>query len=76
MSSSLLLLQYTSFIPSRRLLGNFRFDKIAKARRLMMASSFPPSSVQEVVSEVASLLKQRKETVSIAETVRCSIFLC
>ena len=33
-------------------------------------SSFPPSPVQELVSEVAALLLDREETVSIAETVR------
>ena len=35
-----------------------------------MARSFPPAAVESIVSEVANLLKQRKETVSIAETVR------
>ena len=35
-----------------------------------MALSFPPTAVEGLVSEVASLLKQRKETVSVAETVR------
>ncbi len=34
-----------------------------------MASEFPPASVKKIVAEVASLLKERKETVSIAETV-------
>jgi len=34
-----------------------------------MASEFPPSSLKKIVAEVASLLKERKETVSIAETV-------
>ncbi|CAF9938355.1 MAG: hypothetical protein HETSPECPRED_001045 [Heterodermia speciosa] len=33
-----------------------------------MARSFPPAAVDAIVSEVANLLKQRKETVSIAET--------
>jgi hypothetical protein len=33
------------------------------------ASEFPPEKVRAVVSEVASLLKERKETVSVAETV-------
>ncbi|KAF2084111.1 hypothetical protein K490DRAFT_39433 [Saccharata proteae CBS 121410] len=31
-------------------------------------SKFPPSSVRAVVTEVAALLKERKETVSVAET--------
>lgn len=34
-----------------------------------MTSTFPPSTVRLVVAEVASLLKERKETVSVAETV-------
>jgi hypothetical protein len=36
------------------------------------ANEFPPEKVRAVVSEVASLLKERKETVSVAETVYCS----
>jgi hypothetical protein len=32
---------------------------------------FPPEKVRAIVSEVAALLKERKETVSVAETV-CS----
>lgn len=35
-----------------------------------MARSFPPAAVQNILSEVTNLLKQRKETISIAETVR------
>lgn len=31
---------------------------------------FPPGQVRAIVSEVAALLKERKETVSVAETVR------
>ena len=34
-----------------------------------MARSFPPAAIEGIVSEVANLLKQRKETVSVAETV-------
>ncbi|KAG7004473.1 protein disulfide-isomerase [Physcia stellaris] len=33
-----------------------------------MARSFPPAAVQSILSEVTGLLKQRKETISIAET--------
>ncbi|KAK2625691.1 hypothetical protein QTJ16_005003 [Diplocarpon rosae] len=33
-----------------------------------MAKEFPPAKVREVVGEVAALLKERKETVSVAET--------
>lgn len=37
------------------------------------AKEFPPEQVRAVVSEVASLLKEKKESVSVAETV--SLFL-
>ena len=34
------------------------------------AKAFPPQQVRGIVGEVAALLKERKETVSVAETVR------
>jgi PncC family amidohydrolase len=34
----------------------------------MSSSAFPPDSLREIVQEVASLLKERKETISVAET--------
>jgi hypothetical protein len=42
-----------------------------------MASSnqFPPEKVRVIVSEVVSLLQERKESVSVAETVSISL-LC
>ncbi|KAH7119026.1 competence/damage-inducible protein-like protein cinA [Dendryphion nanum] len=33
-----------------------------------MSSSFPPPELREIVEEVAKLLKERKETISVAET--------
>jgi hypothetical protein len=33
-----------------------------------MASRFPPEPLKAIVEEVASLLKARKETISVAET--------
>lgn len=36
----------------------------------MSTSSFPPGELKEIVKEVATLLKERKETISVAETVR------
>ena len=36
----------------------------------LMASDFPPAAVKPLAEEVAALLKERKETVTIAETVR------
>ena len=34
-----------------------------------MSSPFPPPELREIVQEVATLLKERKETISVAETV-------
>ncbi|KAF2631731.1 hypothetical protein BU25DRAFT_385300 [Macroventuria anomochaeta] len=34
----------------------------------MSTSSFPPQELREIVKEVATLLKDRKETISVAET--------
>lgn len=39
-----------------------------------MTAEFPPASVRAIVQEVAGLLKERKETVSVAETV--CVILC
>lgn len=36
----------------------------------MASPDFPPTELREIVNEVASLLKDRKETLSVAETVR------
>jgi nicotinamide mononucleotide (NMN) deamidase PncC len=33
-----------------------------------MSTAFPPPALKEVAHEVASLLKERKETISVAET--------
>jgi hypothetical protein len=33
------------------------------------AKEFPPQQVRAIVLEVASLLKERKESISVAETV-------
>jgi hypothetical protein len=38
------------------------------------AQEFPPRKVRDVVVEVAKLLKERGETVSVAETVSSSLF--
>ena len=35
-----------------------------------MASTFPPPAVREVAAEVSTLLKERSQTVCVAETVR------
>jgi hypothetical protein len=36
----------------------------------MASSEFPPESIRAIVTEVANLLKERKETITVAETVR------
>jgi len=33
-------------------------------------ASFPPAEVKEIVTEVATLLKEKGQTISVAETVR------
>jgi len=38
----------------------------------MTSDSFPPAPLKEIVNEVATLLKEKKETVAVAETVRHS----
>lgn len=38
------------------------------------AKEFPPQKVRAIVAEVAALLKEKKESVSVAETV-CSYFV-
>ena len=35
------------------------------------AKEFPPKKLRAIVSEVAALLKEKKESVSVAETVCC-----
>lgn len=39
----------------------------------MASTDFPPSAVKAVVQEVAALLKEREETVSVAETVNLPV---
>jgi hypothetical protein len=54
------------------------FELVAKrklASKMSAAKEFPPEKVRAIVSEVASLLKERKESVSVAETVG-SCFPC
>lgn len=43
---------------------------VSKHTATMSTSSFPPQELREIVKEVATLLKDRKETISVAETVR------
>jgi hypothetical protein len=66
---------YKGEITKERLQRRLFSGKIDK-----MTNEFPPAKVRAIVSEVATLLKEKKETVSVAETV-CSFlrslwFLC
>jgi len=36
----------------------------------MASDSFPPAPLKEIAIEVAALLKEKRETVAVAETVR------
>ena len=53
-----------------------KFLKLHTARRQYsptvsaMASTFPPPAVREIAAEVSTLLKERSQTVCVAETVR------
>lgn len=40
----------------------------------MASDSFPPENLKEIANEVAALLKERKETIAVAETVRLLSF--
>ena len=53
-------------------INRFRILSRALASTSKMANGFPPEKVRSIVAEVADLLKERKETVCVAETVRSS----
>lgn len=46
-----------------------RVPHLRRFASFTMAKEFPPEKVRSIVDEVAKLLKERKETVSVAETV-------
>ncbi len=61
----------TLHMPLKRIASS---HTLQRARQLSlnsarMASSFPPTSIRDLASEVSLLLKQRSETVCVAETV-------
>jgi len=53
----------------RLLSGNQIIGINSSVRFTTTMSSFPPPQIKQIVTEVAALLKERKETVSVAETV-------
>jgi hypothetical protein len=46
------------------------------ASNMASSNQFPPEKVRVIVSEVVSLLQERKESVSVAETVSLSFPCC
>ena len=51
--------------------GSFRHTqkRFVSKNKMSEAKEFPPQKIRAIVTEVAALLKERKETVSVAETV-------
>ncbi|KAL5400886.1 hypothetical protein PMIN03_011988 [Paraphaeosphaeria minitans] len=54
-----------SILRSSSCVSTFQFRN---THAYTMTSTFPPHELREIVQEVASLLKERKETISVAET--------
>jgi hypothetical protein len=52
----------------------YKVQFLRTAATLRAMSTFPPEKVRGIVGEVAALLKERKESVSVAETV-CFFFV-
>jgi hypothetical protein len=71
MKTNLLYSNLTYFSTARLLYPVFIQTTLKRtfASRMSTAKEFPPEQVRAIVSEVASLLKERKESVSVAETV-------
>lgn len=65
--SSLHRLQFRTSIKSEQRIASGRKQYLSTVST--MAKEFPPEKVRAIVEEVARLLKERKETVSVAETV-------
>jgi hypothetical protein len=72
MKGNFLLSNLLEYSPVRQLRPVFIQQRFTS--KMTSAKEFPPEKVRAIVSEVASLLKEKKESVSVAETV-CSCFL-
>jgi hypothetical protein len=48
---------------------NYFLPRLSIRSITMSSSSFPPEELKAIVQEVATLLKERNETISVAETV-------
>jgi hypothetical protein len=72
-SASMLITKTTSLFLLRA--PTFRVHRILPnlivPRATMSSSSFLPEDLKAIVQEVATLLKERNETISVAETVYC-----
>jgi hypothetical protein len=47
--------------------------KLSVRTKTMLSSTFPPEELKAIVQEVATLLKERNETISVAETAGPSL---
>jgi len=52
---------------------NLIHPKLSIRALIMSSSTFPPEELKAIVQEVATLLKERNETISVAETVVSSL---
>lgn len=41
----------------------------SRIKSMASSDSFPPANLKEIANEVATLLKEKKETIAVAETV-------
>ena len=55
------------------LLSHSRAPLLSHFIRIAMAAEFPPAMLSQLAGEIAGLLKEKKETVSVAETVRAPL---
>lgn len=68
------ILLYRSSYPFEQVLQHFKAKpgigrSFVNQSKMTEAKEFPPQKVRAIVAEVAALLKEKKESVSVAETV-------
>jgi hypothetical protein len=65
------LFSFATLKETSQRFGTFRLDqrRFVSQHKMSEAKEFPPQKVRAIVAEVAALLKEKKETVSVAETV-------
>jgi hypothetical protein len=71
-STSMLICKTASFSRVRilRFRSYYKLSRIIARSVTMSSSTFPPEELKAIMQEVATLLKERQETISVAETVR------